>query len=95
MYEILTVLSHIHWVMQADCACFSFVVTKRSKRGSTCLHVSGKDIFLDLTVCMDVHGNPGLQGELERVSAVSGLPEGRLSHLSQDGMTLLSFTHEK
>lgn len=91
MFEI----SHIHWVMQGDCACFPFTVTKRSKQGLTCLHVSGKDIFLDLTVFMDVHGNLGLLGELETVSAVYGLEEGRLSHLSQDGMTRLSFTRDK
>ena len=54
-----------------------------------------KIFFLDLTVFMDVHGNLGLLGELETVSAVYGLEEGRLSHLSQDGMTRLSFTHDK
>ena len=31
-----------------DCARFSFAVTKTTKCGSTCLHVPGKDIFLDL-----------------------------------------------
>ena len=49
----------------------------------------------DLTVFMDVHGNLGLLGELETVSAVYGLEEGRLSHLLQDGMTRLSFTRDK
>ena len=48
-----------------------------------------------LTVYMDVQRNPGPQGELERVSAASGLAEGRLSHSSQDGVTRLSFIREK
>ena len=54
-----------------------------------------KTYFLDLTVCMDVQRNPGPQCEPERVFAVSGLAEGRLSHLSQDGVTRLSHTREK
>ena len=44
---------------------------------------------------MDVQRNPGPQGELERVFAVSGLAGGGLSHSSQDGVTRLSFTHEE
>ena len=80
---------------RADGARFSFAVTKSSKRGSTCLHVPGEDIFLGLTVCMDVQRNPRPQGKLERVPAVSGLAEGRLLHSSQDGVTRWLYTREK
>ena len=38
---------------------FTFAAVKHSRRGTTSLHLPGKDIYFDLTIHMDVEPNPG------------------------------------
>ena len=84
------------WTKKASPHCTRFAVTKWSKHGQTSLVISESGHLLDLTICMDIHPNPGWDRDELIPRATSTRQDGNLNfpantHIKYSRRQLFSF----